>query len=980
MESNLYKLNPNMNLNDKPLYLENDSLNDFIPNSCICQCNCECHKKNITFNTTKNKIQPKKLDNNFFNIKLNQQITRKYISKEITDISKNEYTFDPKSITNSTEPNQNLITSELNTNNNGDDFDIFLDALHKIKSEKININKKMQKCSSFKGINTNKKNILNNNKKIYKNLNLNYYDNDNTININSNFYNKKIKKNFSIDNKNSNDLWINNDNNLNEVNNNSKRIYQLFSDNYIGNKIFNNNRHKRNNINKENDLYINKPHNHNSVQIHNIISPSNIKENLNLYYSNNYYQKTNYILKEKYNTNEENRISPLGHIVDNFVTMLKGKNVQRNRYIKKNSTKSQNYCYNKYNADIMNKKRKLEDMCLTDNRIKSNSTKRIQNKRKNPVNERNNKINKIKEMKAINVEKKNVINDNDNFSFNNNNNITNQTSFDKEKKFNNTHNLLKENNHLNKFNKYNNENTKEFLTNSFNNYIYQKKESIKNQIQKNRIKMKVINKENKENLKNNKRKEKRIMSNILKKIPDNFKKKNILSHFTFTKDNYNKDNNNINNNNKLKIENFNISIQETKLDKEKNTPKYNDISFNNKSAINQLTSSKFEKNIEIQNISNISYNPHPSINITKNFNETVAEKVRKLIMKKAVQNMNKPSLYIKLNLNTDLSLTDSENEKQSTDINIIKKNINFSTNTIFNIYYKNNKISILAFDYENKAFSLHDFTDLNNFEENYKLSLKNNNKGNLFLNMGKYLYIITGENCHILYIFDSDKKIMKKLCKLRYNHSNGNLINYENNLICLSGDYNKSVEMYQIKNNIWNNMSPMLKERSNSGVCILNNKYILNLFGYNFPSKQYLDNIEYYDMTNQINPNWKCLHCNNFVLKIKNFFCFCNNNKIIIIGGKKYNSENEEKKEKYNNNFIKIIFEEKNLDNNKNIKIEELIGKIKDINKNKNYMFFDIGKKYEDKNGNHYQVFDTKYNCHIFKGNNNTHDIFYSNF
>jgi hypothetical protein len=349
-------------------------------------------------------------------------------------------------------------------------------------------------------------------------------------------------------------------------------------------------------------------------------------------------------------------------------------------------------------------------------------------------------------------------------------------------------------------------------------------------------------------------------------------------------------------------------------------------------------------------------------------------------MKKAVQNMNKPSLYIKLNLNTDLSLTDSENEKQSTDINIIKKNINFSTNTIFNIYYKNNKISILAFDYENKAFSLHDFTDLNNFEENYKLSLKNNNKGNLFLNMGNYLYIITGENFNILYTFDSNKKIMKKLCKLKYNHSNGNLINYENNLICLSGDYNKTVEMYQIKNNTWNNMPEMLKERSDSGVCILDNKYILNLFGYNFPSQQYLDNIEYYDMTNKLNPSWKCLKCNNFVLKIKNFFCFSNNNKIIIIGGKKYNSENDEKKEKYNNNFIKIIFEEKNLDINKNIKIEELIGKIKDINKNKNYLFLDIGKKYEEQNGTHYQVFDSKNNCHIFKGNNNTHDIFYSNF
>lgn len=228
------------------------------------------------------------------------------------------------------------------------------------------------------------------------------------------------------------------------------------------------------------------------------------------------------------------------------------------------------------------------------------------------------------------------------------------------------------------------------------------------------------------------------------------------------------------------------------------------------------------------------------------------------------------------------------------------------------------------------------------------------------------------------YIFDSEKKIMNKLCKLNYNHSNGNLISYEHNLICLSGDFNKSVEIYNSEKNIWNIMPEMIKERSGSGVCIFNNKYILNLFGYNSPTKQYLDNLEYFDMTDKLNPSWKCLECKNFVLKIKNFFCISNNNKIIIVGGCKYN-DNDKEKMKYNNNFIKIIFGEENLDKNKNIKIEELIGKIKDINKNKNYLFYNGGKHFDDINDINYEVFDDKYNCHIFKGMNNTHDIFYSN-
>ena len=465
--------------------------------------------------------------------------------------------------------------------------------------------------------------------------------------------------------------------------------------------------------------------------------------------------------------------------------------------------------------------------------------------------------------------------------------------------------------------------------------------------------------------------------NALKK-----KKENIFKNYAYTQ--------NVSNN--LQIENFNLIIQDKKRKRERIIPILNEDSFDNKSAINRLSSPhKFKGNIEIQNISNLSYSPFHSFiskeNLeqsqtlllyrTKNLGETVAEKVRKLIMKRGTKNNSKTSLSKKLNLNTDLSLSDSEKNENNDEYNKIKRNIDISSKTIFSVYYKYNKISILAFDYENKLFSLHDFSDFGNFEENYKLSL--NNKGNLFLNVGKYLYIITGKNYDLLYLFDSEKKTIIKLCKLGNNHSNGNLICYENNLICLSGDFNKSVEIYYIKKNIWDKMPEMNKERSSSGVCILNNKYIFNLFGYNSPSKQYLDNIEYFDMTNKLNKSWKLIDCKAFSLKIKNFFSITQNNKIIIIGGIIYN-ENEEEKIKYNNNFIKMMFSEDNFGNINDIKIEELIWKIKDNNKNKDYSFLNIEKKIEDKNEVIYEVFDDKYNCHIFKGINNTHDIFYANF
>ena len=170
MENNLLKLNIiklKKNPNENLFYLKSRSINNFNSNICRCKCDCECHK-NIHSKTSKNRTQIKKLTNNIFNLKLNPQIPRKSITKTI---KKNEYTFDPVSITNSTEPNQNIITTsnmgDLNSNNNGymlyrndiKDFSIFLNALHRIKYKNSEV-KKIQKSSSFKGININRNIIL----------------------------------------------------------------------------------------------------------------------------------------------------------------------------------------------------------------------------------------------------------------------------------------------------------------------------------------------------------------------------------------------------------------------------------------------------------------------------------------------------------------------------------------------------------------------------------------------------------------------------------------------------------------------------------------------------------------------------------------------------------------------------------------------------------------------------------------------------
>ena len=908
--------------------------------NCHTHCNCECHKKQQNYKNKTNKIQIRNIpDKALFNLKLNQ-IPQNKPSNNYMQISKNEYecTFESDKLTNSTDPNQKIIfTSNLGDSDNNrfnlyrndiKDFHIFIDALHKIKNS-TNEQKNIIKSSSLKKNNISNKNDIylnNNNKRIYKNLNLNYYDNED---INNKSFFEKDKKKYNLF---SEQLYINNKKERNTIN------------------MINNEEQYSTNVNSKNNYTLNS---------------KNYKDNLNIFYNN---KNNNY---EKFITSTNNRISPLGHIVDNFILMLKDKNEHRNKIIKKNYTKTQNYwnSYNKYNEDIMIKKKKLEDMLKYKNNHSCNKNTKnneIKNDRKN----KNRKIGEMKDSKEKNSKNGNIFNidDNFNFSFNNLNmnnankniNINNKQSKNSKDKSNKSNNIK-----MNLIDKTKNENIQRLSENLFKNYIYKKKESIKEQIQKNKFKIKEMHKNNLNKVRTKENSKIKIIR---------YTKKNKIYHNT-----------KIEQSTKIKndefyIETFNIMIQDNPKSKGKNTSFFNDDSIlNNKSAFNQLSPSKFDKNIEIQNISNITYNPYPGttkgINKINIFGETVANKVRKLIMEKAAENANRSSLSTKLNINTNLTLSESE----TSDNDKIKRNISISSQkSIFTIYYKYNKISILAFDYNNKKFSFHDFSDFGNFEENYKASLNENNthgnNGNIFLNTENNLYIITGKKYDMLYIYDSKKKTMNKLCKLKNNHSNGKLLYYKNNIICLSGDFTKSVEIYDMSKNNWNSMADMLKERSYSGVCVLNNKYIINLFGYNTPKKKYLDDIEFYDMNNNFEKQWKCIECN-FVLKIKNFFCMNNNdNKVFIVGGKKY-SENSDK---YNNNFIKIIFEEYSGDIR--VKIEELIGKMKDTNKNKYYSnFLDEGKKYENNNEIFYQVFDSEFNCHVFHGNNNTHDIFYFN-
>ena len=443
--------------------------------------------------------------------------------------------------------------------------------------------------------------------------------------------------------------------------------------------------------------------------------------------------------------------------------------------------------------------------------------------------------------------------------------------------------------------------------------------------------------------------------------------------------NYNNNKRKINNNRNDNIQIHEFQIQDSKINNTEikslsnlsNYPSPNNINSKNDYI---ATKANEEKNQIISQPTNIN-----STKMTEK-KESVSEKVKNLINHKAKININNLSLSSKLNIDTNLTLSD-DNENINGNNNHIKRNIEISPKTIFTIYNNYDKPLLLAFDIENKTFSFQEYSDFGNFEENYRLSLSineknnNSNKGNLFITIDNNLYIITGKNHDMLYMFDSLKKTIVKLCSLQNNHSNGTLLNYDNNIICLSGDYNKKVEMYSMKKNEWTNLPEMNIERSNSTSCIMNNKdnkYIFNIFGFNTQTKEYLNSIEYF-IINKEDSCWKYLnYINPYLISLNIHNLFCVNyldNKIVIIGG--YNGKDN----KNINKFIQIIFDKDNFENN--IVVEEADRKLNGIDMNKKYLFCNGYKSYKDKNDTIYEVFDSEFNCHLFKENKMEHDIYY---
>jgi hypothetical protein len=349
--------------------------------------------------------------------------------------------------------------------------------------------------------------------------------------------------------------------------------------------------------------------------------------------------------------------------------------------------------------------------------------------------------------------------------------------------------------------------------------------------------------------------------------------------------------------------------------------------------------------------------------------------MKKKIKKSASQKLRINKIYNNLSLNLiNRDMINNYNYQN------IDSNNNTKNKIIYTLFTSEKKKTLLSFDIANKQFNLIKYTDLDNFELNYNESyiIKENNLLNndsIFLinnSKNKNFYIVTGKNTDLLYMFNSENKTMNKICKFENNHSKGCLIYFNNNIICLSGNHNKKVEIFSETNNLLVNIDEMNIERCNFSACIIQNKYIFALFGYNYPTQQYLDTIEFYEINNlEQNLNnynnkcgWKYLNYKNdkfWNLNIEGHLCFnFHDEKIIFFGG--FNGKNNEAVD----SFYQLVLngDNFNLDqSNRGVYVEKINTKLNDIYKNGCYFFGNNnGLMIED---NLFSSFDNNSHVHI---------------
>ena len=573
------------------------------------------------------------------------------------------------------------------------------------------------------------------------------------------------------------------------------------------------------------------------------------------------------------------------------------------------------------------------------------------------------------------------INDNNIISYDNNNEEMKPKTNKYSKSNSISSNLETKNSFYN--NNYNN-NFKTISTFSLN--IEKKEENNKDLLIQN-LKQKIIDLESELNEANSE------LKNLAKIIEELKNKNKVLSIDKIDSFNYITIQNHII---KLNNRNLNINIKKNKKQNINNDELI--IHFPKKSSLGKSPKKYVNSFTENEQFSYSSFDNYKNMNIyfrkiTTTVNDQKIHKPKPVSLTKNSIRYNKNILLGKLNIKKDDSNNNNKyiNNKNNSNTNLIK-DMKMNEKIIYTIYSSKDNINMLFFDPEAKKFSFQNFKDNVKFKTDFLNNLKTTNKnninisdikcndGNIFLYNEGYLYAVVGNNYDMFYKLDSYNKEIYKLSKLKYNHSNGYLIFYDQRIFCMSGDYNKKVECYIEQKNQWIDIPEMLTERSNFSCCIIKEQYLFALFGYNNVSKQYLNSIEYIDLLCE-NSKWRYLYYENnnnlSLLLIGAFGINYDDKSIIIFGG--YNGQTRKGNNSYFQINLKKNFDEEHYEiSDENLSNITKINQESEINDSNKFYFSSNGfnKFYDENNNILLTFFDDEFHSHIINLNSFSHEIY----
>ena len=959
---------PNLNFDDRYDRMVNNIICDSFPqNNCIlCHSHiCSCKNKNVYHNTNT------KIIYNSFN----------------TEIEKRNQSY---------KHNKNLVN--LNKMKKRPINPIFYNDINKIpkfyySTTRDPLKKKLN--NNFQFYNNNEA------KTIQYNNNFENIRNESYQNIHNNYTNNKISLiNFQrLNNSVSGRLAVPYLNNLKTINS-----FNGNNNNYINNYYYNDNdnliaitKHK-NSLFTDRNYSIEKEKNSKFRKIFNINEEQEINMPLEkpLYesYSNLHKNQLNIKFKMKKNLETLNPISPLSN--NKFSNIMKRNNSQINNNRCRNNNNylniNNNYNYQINNNNIVN--------------IPSNSIEII---RQNYSNNFYDMYEKDFNKNIIRLKRKNIT-------------LKNKETVKLgedllDKKENKTNNINNKN-PINKMYKYYIPNSKRISKKIY--YIKNKtdfsddnnKENVSNNIIQNSI------------LKDNKNR--KINMKFFEKMKKNYiikEKPKILTSFEIPNNKNSSVNSKIFSNNGLNTTNNQVGDINSNIDNENNNNKIKTLELKSllKKANNEISKLK----IQLNNFNNkkatiINYkkiNSDKLLNKNRiNFQKknSLKIKIEEGIYTKNHKNYNtnydsktliKELILLNRNfLKRQKSPTTLNSLEDRTRLNNFYKNLNSNINKItykhkyiFSIYHskkKNLKTSIICFDAEAKLFEIKYIDSINNNKIFYD-TINKTNKSLYLINKNDF-YILTGLNCNQFFKYNYKNNRINQLSDLRYNHSNGAMISFNDKIICLSGDYCKKVEIFSEDDNLWFDLPDIQIERSFFSTCLIKNRFLFVFFGYNFPNRTYLNSIEYLDLfyynsfinKNKKNENknifWRYLEYNYFsnnssyqkINLIGSIAINYNDERIIFLGGK--NCLLNEKIEGY---YQLVLLDNTNIKGDEMNNYIELINS-KNIIKSKKNNYFNNYKYIKELNHDNilkesaFVAFDNYYNVHLIKLGTMNHEIY----